>query len=253
MLHINHISKTFNKGTINEKQALRDLQLHLEPGDFVTVIGGNGAVKSTMLNAVAGVWPVDEGRILLDGKVVGGAAEHVYLMLNKPRGYLTSVSDPDGRRCVTDLLDGVNTRVYPVGRLDKCSEGILILTDDGALANRLMHPKHNIGKYYRVKVGGRVTPEQYSALTSPMEIDGYTIRPVQVTITSEDDEGTVLKMTLFEGRNRQIRKMCEQVGLTVKRLSRVAIGKIKLNGLPVGQYRHLTEEEVAYLYQNTKQ
>ena len=178
--------------------------------------------------------------------------EFTYIALNKPRGYLTSVSDPEGRRCVTDLLDGIDTRVYPVGRLDKCSEGILILTDDGELANRLMHPKHTIGKYYRVKVGGHVSEEQYKALTSPMVIDGYTIRPVEVTIASEDADGTVLKMTLYEGRNRQIRKMCEQVGLTVRRLSRVAIGKIKLNGLAVGQYRHLTEEEVAYLYHNTK-
>ena len=175
-----------------------------------------------------------------------------YIVLNKPRGYLTSVSDPDGRRCVTELLEGVNTRVYPVGRLDKCSEGILLLTDDGELANRLMHPRHTLGKVYRVKVGGRVSPEQYDLLTSAMVIDGYKIRPVQVVIASEDENGTVLKMTLFEGRNRQIRKMCEQAGLTVRRLSRISIGKIKLNGLPVGQYRHLTDEEVSYLYQNTQ-
>lgn len=175
-----------------------------------------------------------------------------YIVLNKPRGYLTSVSDPDGRRCVTELLEGVNTRVYPVGRLDKCSEGILLLTDDGELANRLMHPRHSVGKVYRVKVGGRVSPEQYDLLTSAMVIDGYKIRPVQVVIASEDESGTVLKMTLHEGRNRQIRKMCEQAGLTVRRLSRISIGKIKLNGLPVGQYRHLTDEEVSYLYQNTQ-
>ena len=190
--------------------------------------------------------------IFVDGKPIPSPQDLVYIMLNKPRGYVTTLSDEKGRKNVAQLVESCGVRVYPVGRLDKNSEGILSLTDDGALANRLMHPRHTIGKYYRVKVGGRVTPEQHQALTSPMVIDGYTIRPVQVTIASEDDEGTVLKMTLFEGRNRQIRKMCEQVGLTVRRLSRVAIGKIKLNGLPVGHYRHLTEEEVEYLYQNTK-
>lgn len=213
---------------------------------------GNVSVNGHVATIGMKIDPVRDIVVYRGKRLEKKSREFTYIVLNKPRGYLTSVSDPEGRRCVTDLLEGVNTRVYPVGRLDKCSEGILLLTDDGELANRLMHPRHAIGKHYRVKVGGRVTPEQHRALTSPMVIDGYTIRPVQVTIASEDEEGTVLKMTLFEGRNRQIRKMCEQVGLTVRRLSRVAIGKIKLNGLAVGHYRHLTEEEVAYLYQNTK-
>ena len=178
--------------------------------------------------------------------------EFTYIMMNKPRGYLTSVSDPEGRRCVTDLLDGLDVRVYPVGRLDKCSEGLLLLTDDGELANKLTHPRHSLGKIYRVKVDGSVTSEQYTKLTSALVIDGYKIRPVKVTVASEDESGTVLKMTLFEGRNRQIRKMCEAVGLRVKRLGRVAIGDLKLSGLPVGKWRHLTEEEVAYLLKNTK-
>lgn len=175
-----------------------------------------------------------------------------YIMLNKPRGYLTTVKDPDGRRCVTDLLKGLDVRVYPIGRLDKCSEGMLLLTDDGELANRLIRPRHTLGKVYRVKVGGHVTDEQLAKLTSPMIIDGYQIHPVQVTVSAEDEDGTVLKMTLFEGRNRQIRKMCEQVGLQVRRLCRVSIGNLRLNGLPVGHFRHLTEEEVDYLRKKTK-
>ena len=173
-------------------------------------------------------------------------------MLNKPRGYLSSTNDDRGRKCVTDLLDGVDARVYPVGRLDMISEGMILLTDDGELKNRLTHPSHQIGKVYRVKVGGAVSEEQMNILTSPLVIDGYKIKPVDVIISSEDESGTVLKMTLFEGRNRQIRKMCEQAGLTVKRLSRVSIGSLKLDGLPVGKWRYLEDSEVEYLYKATR-
>lgn len=178
--------------------------------------------------------------------------EHTYIMLNKPRGYLSSTTDDRGRKCVTDLLDGVSARVYPVGRLDMISEGMILLTDDGELKNRLTHPSHEIGKVYRVKVGGSVSEEQMDILTSPLVIDGYKIKPVEVTISSEDEGGTVLKMTLFEGRNRQIRKMCEEAGLTVKRLSRVSIGNLKLDGLPVGKWRYLEDSEVEYLYKATR-
>ncbi len=177
---------------------------------------------------------------------------YTYIMMNKPRGYLCSTTDDRGRKCVTDLLDGVNARVYPVGRLDLVSEGILLLTDDGELKNRLTHPKHTIGKVYRVKVAGKINDEQMEILTSELVIDGYKIQPVVVTVSSEDESGTVLKMTLFEGRNRQIRKMCEAAGLTVKRLSRVSIGNLKLDGLPVGKWRYLEQHEVDYLYKTTK-
>ena len=179
--------------------------------------------------------------------------EYTYIMMNKPRGYLCSTTDDRGRKCVTDLLDGVDARVYPVGRLDLVSEGILLLTDDGELKNRLTHPKHTIGKVYRVKVAGKVSDEQMEILSSALVIDDYKIQPVAVTVSSQDDTGTVLKMTLFEGRNRQIRKMCEEAGLTVKRLSRVSIGNLKLDGLPVGKWRYLEQHEVDYLYKATKE
>ena len=179
--------------------------------------------------------------------------KYTYIMLNKPRGYLSSTADDRGRKCVTDLLDGISARVYPVGRLDLISEGMILLTDDGELKNRLTHPSHTIPKVYRVKVGGAVSQSQYDILTSPLEIDGYKIKPVDVVIASEDEGGTVLKMTLFEGRNRQIRKMCEAADLTVKRLSRVSIGNLKLDGLPVGKWRYLEQSEVDYLYKATKE
>ena len=185
-------------------------------------------------------------------RIVFEKHEYTYIMVNKPRGYLSSTSDDRGRKCVTDLLDGVNRRVYPVGRLDLISEGMLLLTDDGELKNRLTHPSHSLPKIYRVKVSGAVSEEQLETLSSPMIIDDYQIKPITVAVSDTDSSGTVLKMTLTEGRNRQIRKMCEQVGLTVKRLSRVSIGNLKLNNLPVGKWRYLTAEEVEYLYKSTK-
>ena len=145
-------------------------------------------------------------------KVVYEKREYVYIMMNKPRGYLSTTSDDRGRKCVLDLIEGVDARLYPVGRLDLLSEGMLLLTDDGELKNKLTHPSHSLPKLYRVKVGGDVSEEQYEILTSELVIDGYKIRPVTVTLGERDESGTVLKMTLTEGRNRQIRKMCEAAG-----------------------------------------
>ena len=129
---------------------------------------------------------------------------------------------------------------------------MLLLTDDGELKNKLTHPSHSLPKLYRVKVGGEVSEEQYNILTSELVIDGYKIRPVTVSVGETDESGTVLKMTLTEGRNRQIRKMCEAAGLVVKRLSRISIGNLKLNNLPVGKWRFLEKEEVDYLYKATR-
>lgn len=222
----------------------RAAEAEIEKGNVS--VNGHVATIGTKIDARADIVTYKGRRI--DSK----KREYTYIMLNKPRGYLSATSDDRGRKCVTDLLDGVDARVYPVGRLDMISEGMLLLTDDGELKNRLTHPKHSIGKVYRVKVGGSVSESQYDILTSPLEIDGYTIQPVDVVITGEDESGTVMKMTLFEGRNRQIRKMCEAADLTVKRLSRISIGNLKLDGLPVGKWRYLEKDEVDYLYKATK-
>ena len=179
-------------------------------------------------------------------------APAVYIMLNKPRGYLCAASDDRGRKCVTDLLVGVKERVYPVGRLDLISEGILLLTNDGEMTSRLTHPSYEVPKLYRVKVDGQVDEAQLELLRSEMELDGYRIRPVEVTVHNVFDDSTVLSFTLYEGRNRQIRKMCEQANLTVKRLNRISIGKLKLNNLPVGKWRYLNDEEIEYLRKVTK-
>ena len=170
-----------------------------------------------------------------------------YVMLNKPRGYLSTVTDDRGRHTVTELVADVGVRLYPVGRLDMDSEGLLLLTNDGELTNRLTHPKHEIPKIYHVKIRGTVTAEQVKALSSSMEIDGYRILPVKTELISVKDDTSVLRMTLFEGRNRQIRKMCESQSLTVLRLCRIAIGDLKLGNLAPGKWRYLTKTQVDYL------
>lgn len=175
-----------------------------------------------------------------------------YIMLNKPCGYLTTMSDDRGRDCVADLISDVGTRVYPVGRLDMYSDGLLLFTDDGELANMLTHPKHEIPKIYHVKVKGGRDDKKIEALGKAMDIDGYTIEPVKVELVSVRDDACVLKMTLYEGRNRQIRKMCEQVHLEVMSLRRVAIGKIELGNLPQGKWKHLSGAQVKYLKDSMK-
>ena len=167
-----------------------------------------------------------------------------YVLLNKPRGYVTTAHDEKGRRNVTELVRGAGVRLYPVGRLDMDSEGLLLLTDDGELTNRLTHPRHEIPKIYHVTVSPTPTAAQIQALTEPMVLDGYRLLPVGVRSLGADK----LEMTLYEGRNRQIRRMCDAVGLRVKRLQRIAIGTLTLGELSVGSWRDLTADEVAYLY-----
>lgn len=174
-------------------------------------------------------------------------AGHTYVMLNKPRGYLTSMTDDRGRRCVTELVADVGKRIYPVGRLDLDSEGLLLLTDDGALTYKLTHPRHEIPKIYHVKLAGDVDEAQIEALKRPIDLDGYLTQPIEVELVSRRDNATTLRMVLYEGRNRQIRRTCAAQGLKVLRLCRVAIGDLKLGNLAPGKWRYLTRAQVEYL------
>lgn len=173
-------------------------------------------------------------------------ASFVYILLNKPCGVVTSAKDEKGRVCVTDIVK-CGTRVYPVGRLDLNSQGLILMTNDGELTNKLTHPRHEIPKIYEVEVVGKVTTEQLQTLNSSMTIDGYILLPVKTEFVSKNDKFTTLRMTLFEGRNRQIRKMCEQVGLKVAKLMRTHIGSISLGTLEVGKWRYLTNDEIKML------
>lgn len=179
-------------------------------------------------------------------------AERHYILLNKPRGFVTTLSDEKGRPTVATLVRDLGVRVYPVGRLDMDSDGLLLLTDDGALTERLTHPRHEIPKHYHVTVKSKVTEEQLLALNRSFTLDGYRTLPAKVRVIEEHEGNTLLSFELHEGRNRQIRRMCEAVELRIGRLTRVAIGKIKLGQLPVGTYRTLTPTEVAYLKGETQ-
>ena len=185
--------------------------------------------------------------ISVNGKKLARQTEHLYYMLHKPRGYVTTMSDEMDRRCVAALLADVGRRVYPVGRLDRDSEGLLLVTNDGKFANAMTHPSRHIAKTYRVSVRPAVTDEQITVLTSALMIDGRETVPAQVRVLSNAEDRSVLEIVLYEGRNRQIRRLCEEAGLETLRLKRLAIGQLRLGGLKVGEYRPLTADEVAQL------
>jgi 23S rRNA pseudouridine2605 synthase len=170
-----------------------------------------------------------------------------YIMLHKPRGYVTTMSDELDRKCVTELLKGVPERVYPIGRLDKNSEGLLLFTNDGGFANDIMHPSRHISKTYRVTVRPDITEQQLVELSSGVEIDGKMTKECNVVVLDKKPGRVVLQMTIFEGRNRQIRKMCEAVGLEVARLKRTSVGPLKLGMLKPGDYRELKPDELRAL------
>lgn len=171
----------------------------------------------------------------------------VYVMLNKPRGYVTTVSDELGRKNVMDLLPDFGCRIYPVGRLDKDSEGLLLLTNDGSFTNCMTHPSHEYAKVYRVTVRPAVNDDILFNLRNGIEIDGRMTAPCEVTVLTEEENRVVLEFILHEGRNRQIRKMCESQGLEVARLKRISIGPVKLGMLKQGDYRELSEQDVKKL------
>lgn len=171
-------------------------------------------------------------------------AKRYYIMINKPRGYVTTMSDELDRKCVAELVKDIPARVYPVGRLDRDSEGLLLMTNDGEFANKVTHPSKHVYKVYRVTVRPAITEEQLVEMSSGMVIDGRKTAPCEIHVVQRQEGRCVLEIILREGRNRQIRKMCEQVGLEVPRLKRIAIGQVKLGGLKSGSWRELTKEEV---------
>lgn len=185
--------------------------------------------------------------ILLDGKPLPSGGENTYIMLHKPRGYVTTLSDEKGRPIVAQLVADCGVRVYPIGRLDMDSEGLLLLTNDGDFANRLMHPKHQIDKTYRVFVS-ECTDEALERLAEPITLDGYIIAKPLVRPVQLNGDGTAqLEIVIHEGRNRQIRRMCDAAGMQVTRLIRIQEGAVKLGSLPLGKWRKLTKAEVEAL------
>lgn len=188
----------------------------------------------------------EEDVIEVDGVRLKRQPARIVLMLNKPRGYVCTLSDEKGRKNVAELVSGCGARVYPVGRLDLNSEGLLLLTNDGELANRLMHPKKEVDKVYLVWLSQYI-PGCEASIASPIEIDGRPTSPAKVEKLRQEGETALLRITIHEGRNRQIRRLCERANVTVTRLRRVAEGPLQLGDLKPGQWRVLTEEEIAGL------
>lgn len=188
----------------------------------------------------------DRDEILVDGRPLAPRAKPVYILLNKPRGYVTTLSDERGRKTVAELVADCGARVYPVGRLDLDSEGLLLLTNDGDWAQHLLHPSHEVEKTYHVSVFGPVAGAA-ARLAAMTDLEGEPIRPARVEVLRQTARTAVLAVTIHEGKNRQIRRMCARCGLTVKRLRRVQEGPLKLGNLPTGKWRDLSENEVEAL------
>ncbi len=186
--------------------------------------------------------------VVVKGKKIRKESNLRYILLNKPRGYVTTTDDDLGRKCVLELVRDVKERIYPVGRLDRVSEGALILTNDGAFANAMMHPSKHVPKTYRVTVRPGITSEQVDMLSTGIDLDGRMTAPAQVHVLSKEDDRAVVEIVLYEGRNRQIRRMCEAVNLEVARLRRIAVGSVKLGMLQTGEWRDLTPTEVESLF-----
>ena len=189
---------------------------------------------------------VTEDVIEVDGKRLPKAGKKLYLMLNKPRGYVTTLSDEKGRKNAAELVAGCGIRVYPVGRLDMDSEGLLLFTNDGEFANLMMHPRHEVDKVYRVWVTN-FSPEKLEALKEPIELDGYRIKKPKVKPVRMEPTRAILDVTIHEGRNRQVRRMCQAAGLEVARLKRIAEGGLRLGELKTGAWRELEPKEIELL------
>ena len=186
-------------------------------------------------------------KVTVGGKRVIPDTNKVYIMLHKPRGFVTTMSDELGRRSVAELVKDIPERLFPVGRLDRDSEGLLFMTNDGDFANLLTHPSRHVSKTYRVTVRGKVAEEQIDRMCTGIELDGTPTKPCDVWIIERKDDRTVLGFTLTEGRNRQIRRMCETVGLEVIRLKRIEIAGVKLGMLSQGKWRELNLKELERL------
>ena len=185
--------------------------------------------------------------IRVDGKVIRPGREKNYILLNKPAGCISSVKDQFSRKTVIDLVSGIRERIYPVGRLDYDTSGLIILTNDGEFANMLMHPRHEAEKVYKAEIKGRLSAGDIGRLRSGVDIGNHITAPAHVKVINESAQRSVVEIRIHEGRNRQVRKMFEAVGHPVMRLERTAIGGITADGLEEGKWRHLTEEEINML------
>lgn len=207
----------------------------------------NGKIASIGDKVIPG-----KDKVLVAGKPIQKEEQLYYVMLHKPRGFVTTMQDEQNRKCVAELVAEIPARVYPVGRLDRDSEGMLLLTNDGEFANNMMHPSKHVPKVYRVTVRPDINEDQINQMMTGMMIEGQKTLPADVRVVTKEPNRVVLELTICEGRNRQIRKMCEALGLEVARLKRISIGPVKMGMLQQGKWRYLTPQEVKSLKQSVK-
>ncbi|MGI6732066.1 MAG: pseudouridine synthase [Anaerovoracaceae bacterium] len=209
-------------------------------------IAGNVKINGVVMRQPG--YNVVEGDVVeVNGKIINPQAKLVYIMLNKPKGYITSVKDESGRVTVMELIKDIDQRVFPVGRLDYNTSGMLLLTNDGDLAYKLTHPKHKIYKTYRARVAGHLSDDRISKLRNGVDIGGFITSKAEVKLIKQAERSAIVEIKIFEGKNRQVRKMFAAVGNKVIDLERIAIGDLYLGHLKEGHYRKLTRQEVEYL------
>ena len=208
-----------------------------------TMITAGRVTVNGMVAALGDSADPEVDQICIDGVPLPKSEEKIYLILHKPRGYVTTLSDEQGRKTVAELVSAVGVRVYPVGRLDLDSEGLLLMTNDGEAANALMHPSHVVDKVYHVEASGRDLEQAAETIRGITDLDGERVSPAKVEIL----DARHLSVTIHEGKNRQVRRLCAKAGLTVHRLKRVAEGALKLGNLPPRGFRYLNEQEISYI------
>ncbi len=207
----------------------------------------NGTVVTEMGVKVGG-----KDKVKVEGKNIKLEEKKVYIALNKPVGCITTVKDQFDRNTVMDYIKDINERLYPVGRLDSYTSGLLILTNDGEFTNMMTHPKHEVEKVYKALIEGQPTEEELDKLRTGVEIEGFVTSPAIVEVVEKSLKNCTIQITIHEGKNRQIRKMCEKIGHPVIRLKRISIGHLTLEGIKEGQWRHLTPEEVSEFKKHKK-
>lgn len=217
------------------------------------ITAGRVAVNGKTVTILGTKADPDVDTITLDGKPVSVEKARIYILLNKPAGYVTTLSDPEGRPIVTDIIKDITERLFPVGRLDFNTEGLLLLTNDGNWANKLAHPSHEVVKEYQVKVRGEISSETLAKLSHGVKLDDGWTAPAAVSIIRTVGKNSWLSIAIHEGRYRQVRRMCEAVGLLVARLTRTRYGNLHLDTLKPGEYRHLTPLEIQSLLPDSPQ
>ncbi|MBQ7630416.1 MAG: rRNA pseudouridine synthase [Selenomonadaceae bacterium] len=221
-----------------------------EAENFITA--GRVTVDGKVVTTLGARADAAKNKICVDGKLLTFDAEKIYLLLNKPEGFLSTAKDSRGRDTVLDLVKDVSARVYPCGRLDLNSAGLILMTNDGELMNGLLHPKFKVAKTYRVKVEGELTAKKISQLCNGVELEDGLTSPAEINLLNVEKNSATLEITIREGRNRQIRRMLAAVGCNVKKLTRIKFAGLTLDGVQVGKYRRLTNKEIKSLYKLIK-